>query len=42
MEMHIKDRLDEIRKQALADIHSSDKLETLNDIKVKYLGKKGR
>ncbi|MFQ9984920.1 MAG: phenylalanine--tRNA ligase subunit alpha [Lachnospiraceae bacterium] len=39
--MHIKDRLDEIRKQALADIHSSDKLETLNDIKVKYLGKKG-
>ena len=41
MEMHIKDRLDEIRKQALADIHSSDKLETLNDIKVKYLGKKG-
>ena len=37
----MKDRLDQIKKDALAQIEAADALEKLNDVKVKYLGKKG-
>ena len=37
----MKDRLEQIKKDALAQIEAADALEKLNDVKVKYLGKKG-
>ena len=37
----MKDRLEQIKKDARAQIEAADALEKLNDVKVKYLGKKG-
>ncbi len=37
----MQDKLNKIVEEALAKINSSEKLDTLNDIRVEYLGKKG-
>ena len=37
----MKEQLEKIKSEALARIEASDALETLNDIRVAYLGKKG-
>ena len=37
----MKDKLDQIEKEALAAIESSDGIDKLNEIKTKFLGKKG-
>lgn len=37
----MNDKLQAIREQAMAEIQSSDNLDKLNDVRVKYLGKKG-
>ncbi len=37
----MKERLEQIKNDALAQIQASDALEKLNEVKVKYLGKKG-
>lgn len=40
-ETEMKDKLEQIKAQAIAQIESSDALEKLNDIRVNILGKKG-
>jgi len=37
----MKDKLEAMKSVALAEIAAADDLEQLNDIRVKYLGKKG-
>ena len=37
----MKEKLEQIRAEALRQIESSDALEKLNEIRVSYLGKKG-
>ena len=37
----MKDRLEQIKKEAIAQIQASDVPEKLNDVRVKFLGKKG-
>ena len=37
----MKEQLEKIKSEALAKLGAADKLETLNDIRVAYLGKKG-
>lgn len=37
----MKDKLEQIKKEALAQINSAEALETLNDARVAFLGKKG-
>lgn len=37
----MKDRLEQIRKEAIAQIQASDVPEKLNDVRVRFLGKKG-
>ena len=38
----MKDRLEQIKAQALEQIKASDMPEKLNEVRVKFLGKKGR
>ena len=37
----MKDRLEQIKKEAIAQIQASDVPERLNDVRVRFLGKKG-
>ena len=37
----MKEKLQRMKEEALKQIHSSDKLEKLNEVKVNFLGKKG-
>ena len=37
----MKDRLEQIKKEAIAQIQASDVPEKLNDVRVRFLGKKG-
>ena len=37
----MKEKLEKIKAEALAQIEATDALEKLNDIRVAYLGKKG-
>lgn len=39
--MGLKEKLDQLRKQGLAEVKASSDLEKINDIRVKMLGKKG-
>ncbi|MFT8372628.1 MAG: phenylalanine--tRNA ligase subunit alpha, partial [Liquorilactobacillus satsumensis] len=39
--MDLKERLSELKKDALAEITNVDDLKKINDIRVKLLGKKG-
>ncbi len=40
-ETRMKDRLEQIKKEAIAQIQASDVPEKLNDVRVRFLGKKG-
>jgi len=40
-ETRMKDRLEQIKKEAIAQIQASDVPERLNDVRVRFLGKKG-
>ena len=42
MSEHIKDKLQGIMEEALSNIKESDALDKLNDVKVSFLGKKGK
>ena len=37
----MKEKLEQIKAEALRQIEASDALEKLNDVRVNYLGKKG-
>ena len=37
----MKEQIAKIKEEALKEIQNSNDLQTLNDVKVKYLGKKG-
>ena len=37
----MKEQLEKIKSEALAKLNAADKLDTLNEIRVAYLGKKG-
>ena len=39
--MDMKERLEQIKAEAIRQIEASEKLERLNEIRVNYLGKKG-